>query len=68
VIRGFERAVGRPVPHVFGARRPGDVGESYADVRRAEQELGWRTERSLDDMCRDAWRWQQALAASPPAG
>jgi UDP-glucose 4-epimerase len=59
VVHAFERVVGRDIPHVVGPRRPGDVAESYADVTRAERELGWRARRDLDEMCRDAWRWQE---------
>ncbi len=58
VIAAFERASGREIPHKIVARRPGDVPTSYADPTRAARELGWRATRTLDDMCRDAWRWQ----------
>ncbi len=58
VIKAFEQASGRPVPYEIIARRPGDVAECYADPSYALQRLGWKSERGLDDMCRDAWRWQ----------
>jgi UDP-glucose 4-epimerase len=58
VVRAFERASGRPVPYEVVARRPGDVAACYADPSRAEQELGWRAERGISQMCADAWRWQ----------
>jgi UDP-glucose 4-epimerase len=58
VIHAFERASGRGVPYRVVSRRPGDVSACWADPRRAEQMLGWRAERDLDTMCRDAWRWQ----------
>jgi len=35
------------------------VAECYADPTKARKELGWKAERDLDDMCRDAWRWQK---------
>lgn len=60
VARAFERASGRSIPLVFAERRPGDVAACYADPALAEQELGWRARRSLDDMCADTWRWQSA--------
>jgi UDP-glucose 4-epimerase len=41
-------------------RRPGDVAACYADASLAERELSWRAQLGLDDMCRDAWRWQAA--------
>ncbi|MEO8888489.1 MAG: GDP-mannose 4,6-dehydratase, partial [Jatrophihabitantaceae bacterium] len=58
VLRAFEGAVGRPVPTEIVGRRAGDPPVLCADARRANAELGWRAERSLQDMCADAWRWQ----------
>jgi len=60
VIRGFEKASGRPVPYEVVERRPGDVAECWADPSRARKVLGWEPEHDLDAMCRDAWRWQRA--------
>ena len=60
LVRAFEEASGRPIPYAVVARRPGDIAESYADPSLAAQELGWRTTRSVADMCADTWRWQQA--------
>ncbi|HLG06574.1 MAG TPA: UDP-glucose 4-epimerase GalE [Gemmatimonadales bacterium] len=59
VIQAFERATGRPIPRQFGPRRPGDVAEAWADPTRAREQLGWTASRGLDEMCADAWRWQQ---------
>jgi UDP-glucose 4-epimerase len=39
-------------------RRPGDIATCYADPAKAERELGWKARRGLDEMMRDAWRWQ----------
>jgi len=58
VVRAFERASGRAVPFEIGPRRPGDVAACYADASLAGRELGWRAGADLDEMCRDAWRWQ----------
>ena len=58
LVRAFEAASGRPIPHDIVARRPGDVAEVYADPQLAERLLGWRAELDVDAMCRDAWRWQ----------
>ncbi len=60
VIDAFSRVVGRPIPYRIVDPRPGDIAISYADVSRAARELGWIAHRSLDDACRDAWRWQSA--------
>ena len=59
VVAAFERASGRKVPYRIAPRRPGDVATSFADPGRAARLLGWRAERDLEAMCRDAWRWQQ---------
>lgn len=63
VVAAFETATGRAVPHRMGPRRTGDVVAIYADAEKAARELGWRTERSLEEALADAWRWQEALAA-----
>ena len=60
LVRAFEEASGRPVPYEVVGRRPGDIAVSYADPSLAERELGWRTTRTVADMCADTWRWQQA--------
>jgi UDP-glucose 4-epimerase len=60
MVRAFERASGRNIPHRIIERRPGDVAACWADVTLAERELGWRATRGVDDMCGDAWRWQSA--------
>jgi UDP-glucose 4-epimerase len=39
--------------------RPGDIATCYSDPTKAERELGWKAERGLAEMMRDAWRWQQ---------
>lgn len=58
VIHAFERNTGKRVPIEYDARRPGDTASCFADPSLAARELGWRAQRGLDDMCRDAWRWQ----------
>lgn len=58
LVKAFERASGRPVPYEIVERRAGDVAEVYADPALANRLLGWKAELDVDDMCRDAWRWQ----------
>ncbi len=58
MVRAFEQASGRPVPHEIVDRRPGDIAMCYADPSLAREELGWSAERGIDDMVRDTWRWQ----------
>jgi UDP-glucose 4-epimerase len=59
MLQAFERVVGRPIPHRIVPRRPGDVAEAWADPTRAREQLGWSALRDLDQMCVDAWRWQE---------
>ena len=58
LLRAFEKAVGRELPYEVVPRRAGDVASSYADPSKANAELGWRTTRSVEEMCADTWRWQ----------
>lgn len=60
IVKAFEHATGRKVPYDIVARRPGDSAASYADTSFAARELGWKAKFGIDDMCRDAWRWQSA--------
>lgn len=59
IVDTFEKVNGVKVNHVYGERRPGDLAECYANADKAWQVLGWKTERSLADMCRDSWNWQK---------
>jgi UDP-glucose 4-epimerase len=59
IVRAFEKANGLKIPYQVVKRRNGDVAECYADASKAEIELGWKTEKSLEDMMRDSWNWQK---------
>ena len=58
LIRAFEQASGKKIPYRIGPRRTGDLPSAWANVSRAKAELDWRASRTVDDMARDAWRWQ----------
>lgn len=58
LVRTFETACGKPIPHRIVARRAGDVPAYWGDPSLAREVLGWAARRSLDDICRDAWNWQ----------
>ena len=58
VIRAFERTNGVKIPYEIVPRRSGDIAVCYADPEKAHRLLGWHAEKTLEDMCRDAWRWQ----------
>ncbi|WP_028953432.1 UDP-glucose 4-epimerase GalE [Synechococcus sp. CC9616] len=60
VVHGFEQATGLTIPFEVVERRPGDVPRLEACPDLAEEALGWRAKRSLLDICRDGWTWQQA--------
>lgn len=59
MVSAFAFASQRAVPYEMTARRPGDIAACYADTRLAQQLLGWQARRGIEEMCRDAWRWQQ---------
>jgi UDP-glucose 4-epimerase len=58
MVQAFEKASDRPVPYRIAERRLGDIASCYADPALAFELMGWRAERDLETMCRDAWRWQ----------
>lgn len=58
IVAAFEQAAGRSVPYQIVERRPGDIAVCYADPTYAYQALGWRAQRSLNEMMEDTWRWQ----------
>ena len=58
MIRAFGKACGKELPYVIAPRRPGDIDVCYADPALAAAELGWKAERGIEEMCRDAWNWQ----------
>ena len=58
MVHAFEKVVGRPIPYKIMPRRPGDIAECYADPSYAYEVLGFKAEKTIDDMCRDAMNWQ----------
>ncbi|MBO4901607.1 MAG: UDP-glucose 4-epimerase GalE [Lachnospiraceae bacterium] len=58
VIHAFEKACGKELAYVVDARRPGDIAACYADATKAYNELHWKAEKTIADMCADSWRWQ----------
>lgn len=57
VVNTFMKATGKDVPYKITERRAGDLPAFYADATKAEKELGWKAEKSLEDMCRDSWHY-----------
>jgi UDP-glucose 4-epimerase len=60
LVSAFEEANGIKVPYEIVDRRPGDIAICYADVSKAENELGWKVKRNIVDMCRDAWKFEKS--------
>lgn len=61
VIRSFEKVSGKKLNYRIVGRRPGDVTAVWADTSYANQELGWKAEKDLDQMMDSAWKWQLSL-------
>jgi UDP-glucose 4-epimerase len=59
LVSAFEKASGVKIPYKIVDRRPGDIAVCYANPSKAKMELGWVADKGLEDMCRDAWRWQE---------
>ena len=58
VIKAYEKAAGHPIPYAIKPRRPGDIAACYADASKAEKELGWKAELTIDDMAASSLNWQ----------
>lgn len=59
LVRAFEEANKLKIPYEIVDRRPGDIASCYAEVSKANNELGWKASRDLEAMCRDAWKFEQ---------
>lgn len=58
MVTAFERASDKKITYEIAPRRDGDLPEFYADASKAKELLGWHTEKSIEEMCADSWRWQ----------
>ena len=59
IVAAASRAVGHDIPYKVVGRRPGDLATSFADPTKAQEDLGWRAERTIDNMVHDHWNWQR---------
>lgn len=59
LVQAFEEVNNIKIPHEIVDRRPGDIATVFADVGRAEQELGWKAWRGTEDVCRSAWNFER---------
>ena len=62
MIRAFEKANNLSIPYEIAPRRPGDLPFSFAKTDKAEKLLGWKAEKTLEDMCRDAWNFEKSIS------
>lgn len=58
IVKAFEQANNIHIPYAIAPRRPGDIATCYSDPSKAQRILGWTAQKTLEDMCRDSWRWQ----------
>lgn len=58
VLHAYEKACGKTLPYEIKPRRSGDIAICYCDASKAKEELGWKAEKTLEEMCIDSWRWQ----------
>lgn len=58
IVKAFEKANDITIPYAIKPRRDGDIAECYADPVKAKEKLGWQAEKTIEDMCKDSWKWQ----------
>ena len=61
VVQAFEKANNVAVPYQICDRRAGDITIAFANADKAEKELGWKAETSLEEALRTTWQWQKYL-------
>ena len=59
LVDTFIQVTGQDIAYEFAPRRAGDLPAFFADPAKAEKELDWKAQNSIEDMCRDTWTWQQ---------
>ena len=58
VLHAYEKACGKTLPYVVDPRRPGDIAACYAEPKKALEEMGWKAELGIEEMCASSWNWQ----------
>ena len=59
MVKAFEQATGKTVKYKIAPRRAGDIATCYSNPEKAKKELGWEATKTLQDMCKDSWRYIQ---------
>ena len=57
IIKNFEKVNDVKVNYKITERRPGDIAEYYTNPNKAFNELGWKAEKGIEEMCRDSWNY-----------
>ena len=58
ILHAYEKACGKELPYVMDPRRPGDIAACYADPQKALDEMGWKAQYGIEEMCASSWKWQ----------
>ncbi|OTF80956.1 hypothetical protein BLA29_010349 [Euroglyphus maynei] len=58
MIKSFEKTTGIKIPYKIVERRPGDLPILFANVNVANERLGWKAKKTIDEMCSSTWNWQ----------
>ena len=58
ILHAYEKACGKELPYVMDPRRPGDIAACYADPQKAWEEMGWKAQYGIEEMCASSWKWQ----------
>src|SRR5690606_25720069 len=61
VVNAFQKTTGEKLNYKIVGRRPGDVIAVYADTKKANDVLGWKTERTMEDALASAWKWEKKV-------
>ena len=59
IINAFERANGIKINYKIAPRREGDIAICYSDPTKALNEIGFKTTKTLEDMCKDSWNYEK---------
>ncbi|MCI8759649.1 MAG: UDP-glucose 4-epimerase GalE [Clostridia bacterium] len=62
MVKAFEKTTGKKVVYKIAPRRTGDIATCYADPKKAKEELDWKAEKTLEDMCQDSWNYIEKQA------
>lgn len=61
IINAFEKVTGQKLNYAIVGRREGDIEQVWADPSYANNELGWKAEKNIEETLLSAWRWQEKL-------